>query len=101
MFPGLSQKVAENRRVRREQLRQLLKKTKLMGLFDETLPGDKVMKAIDTGLAGGNEHVAADINDTVALYDEWVPQAELQSAGDGCSCCCWPGWAMAPLEAGT
>ena len=43
LFPGLSQQVAESKRVRREQLKQLVKKVKLEALFDELLPGDKVM----------------------------------------------------------
>ena len=34
------------------------------------------MKAVDTGLSGGSEHVAANINDVVESFDEWVPQQE-------------------------
>ena len=83
MFPGLSQQVAETKRVRREQLKNLVKSVKLDDLYDELLPGDKVMKAVDASLAGGNEHVAVSINDLVELFDEWCPQSDLSLGGDG------------------
>ena len=82
MFPGLSQEVAESKRVRREQLRRLIKDRSLDSLYDELLPGEKVMKAIDASLSGGNDHVAAVTNDTVELFDEWVPQSDLGLGGD-------------------
>ena len=71
MFPGLSQEVAESKRVRREQLRKLIKDRALESLYDELLPGEKVMKAIDkafdgdadvvelVGLAGDDDEVAS------------------------------------------
>ena len=77
LFPGLSQQVAESKRVRKEQLRQLVKKVKLEDLFDELLRGDKVMEAVDTSLSGGSEHVSVSINDIVELFDVWVPQSDL------------------------
>ena len=40
------------------------------------------MKALDSGLSGGSEHVAANINDLVELFDEWVPQQEGDYGGD-------------------
>ena len=75
-FPGLAQSVAETKRVRREQLRQALKKQKLESLFDEVLPGEQVMIAVDNGLASGNEHVAVTINDLVELFDEWTSESD-------------------------
>ena len=59
------QQVAASKRVRREQLKNLVKKVKLDDLFDELLSGDKVMKSLDASLAGGNEHVSVSINDIV------------------------------------
>ena len=44
LFPGLSQQVAESKRVRREQLKQLVKKVKLDDLFDELLPGEEIIR---------------------------------------------------------
>ena len=82
MFPGLNQKVAESKRIRREQLQNLITKVNLESLYDEVLPGEKVMKALDSGLSGGSEHVAANINDLVELFDEWVPQQEGDWGGD-------------------
>ena len=81
-FPGLAQSVAETKRVRREQLRQALKKTHLEHLFDEVLPGEQVMMAVDNGLASGNEHVAVSINDLVELFDEWTPESDTGVGGD-------------------
>ena len=81
-FPGLAQSVAETKRVRREQLRQALKKTGLEQLFDEVLPGEQVMMAVDNGLASGNEHVAISINDLVELFDEWTPESDTGIGGD-------------------
>ena len=81
-FPGLAQSVAETKRVRREQSRQALKKTHLEHLFDEVLPGEQVMMAVDNGLASGNEHVAVSINDLVELFDEWTPESDMGVGGD-------------------
>ena len=80
-FPGLIQGIAETKRVRREQLRQALTKVGLDTLFDEILPGEPVMIAIDNGLASGTEHVAVSINDLVELFDEWTPESETGMGG--------------------
>ena len=82
LFPGLNQKVAESKRARREQLSKLVKNVGLDELYEEDLPGEKVMKAIDAGLSGGSEHVAANIYDLVELFDEWAPQMEFDYDGD-------------------
>ena len=82
LFPSLSQKVAESKRIRREQLQNLITEVGLEALYDEVLPGEKVMKAIDAGLSVGSEHVAANINDLVELFDEWVPQMAFDYDGD-------------------
>ena len=74
--------MAESKRIRREQLQNLITKVHLESLYDEVLPGEKVMKALDSGLSGGSEHVAANINDLVELFDEWVPQQEGDYGGD-------------------
>ena len=71
------QQVAKSNRVRREQLKNLVKKVKLDDIFDELLPGDKVMESLDASLAGGNEHVSVSINDIVELFDEWCPRSDL------------------------
>ena len=55
-----------------EQLRQLVKNVKLDDLFDELLPGEKVMKAIDASLSGGAEHVSVSIDDLVELFFQLV-----------------------------
>ena len=60
-----------------------MKKVKLDDIFDELLPGDKVMESLDASLAGGNEHVSVSINDIVELFDEWCPQSDLSLGGDG------------------
>jgi len=81
-FPGIAQSVADSKRIRKEQLRQLLTSSGLSSLFEEVLPGEKLMTAIDNGLNSGNEHVAANINDLVELFDEWVPEGDWGLGGD-------------------
>ena len=57
-------------------MRQALTKQNLGDLFDEVLPGEQVMIAVDNGLASGNEHVAGSVNDLVELFDEWTPESD-------------------------
>ena len=83
LFPGLSQQAAESKRVRKEHLRQLVKNVKFDDHFEELLPGEKVMGAIDVSLSGGAEQVSVPINDLVELFHEWVPQSDPNLGGDG------------------
>lgn len=70
LYPGLSNHLAESRRIEREKQNQRLKDAQLDGLFEEIVPDPELLRLLDELYGSGQSHPAVSINDKVTLWDE-------------------------------